>query len=46
MRKRATGSWHKHHRLMLPADLMKCRSRLTPGEEVQLDVERRVFPCG
>jgi hypothetical protein len=30
-----------NHRLMLPDDLLKCRSRLTPGQEVQLDVERR-----
>jgi M61 glycyl aminopeptidase len=33
-----------NHRLVLPDDLMKCRSRLTPGQEVQLDVERRSIP--
>ncbi|MSO22068.1 MAG: hypothetical protein EXQ58_02180 [Acidobacteria bacterium] len=33
-----------NHRLMLPDDLFKCRSRLTPGQEVQLDVERRNLP--
>ena len=33
-----------NHRLVLPDDLLKCRSRLTPGQEVQLDVERRSFP--
>ena len=33
-----------NHRLMLPDDLLKCRSRLTPGQEVQLDVERRSVP--
>jgi len=32
------------HRLVLPDDLLKCRSRLTPGQEVQLDVERRSSP--
>ena len=30
-----------NYRLMLPDDLLKCRSRLTPGQEVQLEVERR-----
>ena len=30
-----------NHRLMLPDDLLKCRSRLTAGQEVQLDLERR-----
>jgi hypothetical protein len=33
-----------NHRLVLPDDLLKCRSRLTPGQEVQLDVERRSIP--
>jgi len=33
-----------NYRLMLPDDLLKCRSRLTPGQEVQLDVERRNLP--
>jgi len=33
-----------NHRLVLPDDLMKCRSKLTPGQEVQLDVERRSIP--
>jgi hypothetical protein len=33
-----------HHRLMLPDDLLKCRSRLTPGQEIQLDLERRSLP--
>jgi Peptidase M61 N-terminal domain len=33
-----------NHRLVLPDDLLKCRSRLTPGQEVQLDVERRSSP--
>jgi hypothetical protein len=33
-----------NHRLMLPDDLLKCRSRLTPGQEVQLEVERRNLP--
>ncbi len=33
-----------NYRLMLPDDLLKCRSRLTPGQEVQLDVERRSIP--
>ena len=33
-----------NYRLMLPDDLLKCRSRLTPGQEVQLDVERRSLP--
>jgi Peptidase M61 N-terminal domain len=33
-----------NHRLVLPDDLLKCRSRLTPGQEVQLDVERRSVP--
>jgi hypothetical protein len=32
-----------NHRLVLPDDLLKCRSRLTPGQEVQLDLERRSF---
>jgi hypothetical protein len=30
-----------NHRLVLPDDLLKCRSRLSPGQEVQLDLERR-----
>ena len=30
-----------NHRLVLPDDLLKCRSRLVPGQEVHLDVERR-----
>lgn len=29
------------HRFLLPDDLLKCRSRLTPGQEIQLDIERR-----
>jgi Peptidase M61 N-terminal domain len=33
-----------NHRLVLPDDLLKCRSRLAPGQEVQLDVERRSLP--
>ena len=33
-----------NYRLMLPDDLLKCRSRLTPGQEVQLEVERRNLP--
>jgi len=33
-----------NHRLVLPDDLLKCRSRLTPGQEVQLEVERRSLP--
>lgn len=33
-----------NHRLVLPDDLLKCRSRLTPGQEIQLDVERRSLP--
>jgi M61 glycyl aminopeptidase len=33
-----------NYRLMLPDDLLKCRSRLTPGQEVQLEVERRSTP--
>jgi M61 glycyl aminopeptidase len=33
-----------NHRLVLPDDLLKCRSRLTPGQDVQLDVERRSLP--
>jgi hypothetical protein len=33
-----------NHRLVLPDDLLKCRSRLVPGQEVQLDIERRNLP--
>ncbi len=33
-----------NHRLVLPDDLLKCRSRLAPGQEVHLDVERRSLP--
>ncbi|MCI0418260.1 MAG: hypothetical protein L0312_03385 [Acidobacteria bacterium] len=33
-----------NHRLLLPDDLLKCRSRLAPGQEVQLDLERRNLP--
>ena len=33
-----------NHRLVLPDDLFKCRSRLVPGQEVHLDVERRSLP--
>lgn len=33
-----------NHRLVLPDDLLKCRSRLMPGQEIQLDIERRNLP--
>lgn len=33
-----------NHRLVLPDDLLKCRSRLLPGQEIQMDIERRNLP--
>jgi len=33
-----------NHRLILPDDLLKCRSRLMPGQEIHVDLERRNLP--